>query len=292
MPRIIARCAAVLFVLLLSACGGGNPSPTLNLYMADAPTDQISAANISISEVTVTGDNGTLYYPFPAVTTLNFFALQGGLSAFLINVPLPAGHYTAITLYLEAAPGTTQSNVTLTGSGVNYPLVIPDGKPTKYTLPVNFIVYQNISANYTVDLNLRSSILPDPTNPYQFILQPDFRIIDNNDAGMISGTVAPSLVPSGCSPTVYVYSGQVTPTDVNVNAPPGTVQPISSALVGINFTTALYNFTVAWLPPGIYTVAFTCQAPQDDPTTADNITFSPVITATVNARQTTFVNIN
>lgn len=291
MPRIIARCAAVLCMLFLASCGGGSATPSLNLYVADAPVDGISTANISLSEVDVTGDNGTLYYQFPSITTLNFFQLQGGLSAFLINVPLPAGHYTSLTLYFNAAPGTSESSVTLIGSGNNLPLVIPAGKPTTYTIPVNFIVYQSISASYTVDLDLRSSILPDPTNPNQYILQPALRAVDNFDEGSITGTVDTTLIPSGCSPTIYVYSGKVTPTDVDVNAPPGTVQPISSALVGTNFTTAKYNFTVAWLPPGTYTLAFTCEATLDNPTTADNITFGPVITSSVTAGQTTFVSI-
>ncbi|HVC37893.1 MAG TPA: DUF4382 domain-containing protein [Gammaproteobacteria bacterium] len=293
MLRLIARSAAVLCVLLpLASCGGGGGNTSnLNIYVADAPIDQVNSVNISLSEVDVTGDTGTQYFPFPAVTVLNFYQLQGGLSAFLINLALPAGHYTSITLYFEAAPGTLESNITLIGNGNTYPLVIPAGAPTKFTLPVNFIVFQNINASYTFDLDLRSSVLPDPSNPYQYILQPVLRAVNNTDIGSITGTVATSLVPSGCSPTVYVYSGNVTPTDVNINAPAGTVQPISSALVGLNNTTAIYNFTVGWLPPGLYTVAFTCQANQDNPTTADNILFTPVITATVNANQTTFVTL-
>ncbi|MDE2090355.1 MAG: DUF4382 domain-containing protein [Gammaproteobacteria bacterium] len=292
MLRLFVRYIAVLCVLFLTSCGGGSgPSSNLYLYVADAPIDQINSANISMTEVDVTGDNGTQYFPFPTVTTLNFYNLQGGLSAFLANLALPSGHYTSITLHFEAAPGTLVSNVTLIGNGNTYPLVIPAGQPTTFTLPVNFIIFKNISASYTIDLNLRSSILPDPSNPNQYILQPVLRAVDNNDEGSITGTVATSLVPSGCSPTVYVYTGNVTPTDVDVNAPAGTVQPISSALVGINFTTAIYNFTVAYLPPGLYTIALTCQANLDNPTTADNIVFSPVITATVTAQQTTFVSL-
>lgn len=292
MLRLISRSAAVLCALILTSCGGSSSNQNLSLYVADAPIDQINSANISISEVDVTGDNGTLYFPFPLATTLNFYFLQGGLSAFLLNVGLPEGHYTSITLHFEAAPGTLQSNLTLIGNGNTYPLVIPAGAPTKFTLPVNFIIFQNINASYTVDLNLRSSILPDTSNPNQYILRPVLYVVDNTDKGSITGTVATTLIPSGCAPTIYVYSGNVTPTDVDVNAPPGTVQPISSALVGLNNTTAQYNFTVGWLPPGLYTLAFTCDPGLDDPTTADNLTLSPVITATVTAQQTTFVNIN
>jgi len=294
MLRLITRCAAVLCVLLfLTSCGGGSSnSPSLNLYMADAPIDAANSVNITLTELDVTGDAGTLYFLFPGPVTFNFYQLQGGLSQFLISQPLPTGHYTSITLYFEAAPGTLDSSITLIGNGNVYPLVIPAGAPTKITVPVNFIVFRNINANYTVDMDLRRSIYPDPNNPGQYILQPSLRAVNNLDAGSITGSVATTLVTSGCSPAIYVYSGKVTPTDVNINAPSGTVQPISSALVGINSTTAQYNFTVGWLPPGLYTVAFTCQAAQDNPTTTDNISFTSVTTATVNAGQTTFVSLN
>jgi hypothetical protein len=47
------------------------------------------------------------------------------------------------------------------------------------------------------------------------------------------------------------------------------------------------------LPPGTYTVAFTCQAAQDNPDQADAVvTFNPVSTAiSVTANQTTTVDI-
>ena len=294
MLRLIIRSVATLCMLLcLTSCGSNNNNTSnLNIYIADAPIDQASSINITLTELDVTGDNGTYYFPFPGPITFNFYNLQGGLSAFLTRQPLPTGHYTSITLYFEASPGTFESSLTLIGGGNSYPLVIPANAPTKVTLPVNFIIFNNISASYTIDLDLRSSIFLDPNNPNQYILQPSLRAIAVGDSGSITGTVANTLVTSGCSPSIYVYSGNVTPTDVNIYAPVGSVQPISSALVGVNSTTAIYNFTVGWLPAGTYTLAFTCEAGQDNPTMTDNILFTPVITATVNAGQTTFVNIN
>lgn len=292
MFRLIAQCAVVpCALLLLTSCGSGGSTSSVNIYMADAPIDAVNSVNVSLYEVDVTGDNGTLHFPFSAAVTLNFYQLQGGLSQFLLRADVPTGHYTAITLYFEAAPGTLDSNITLIGDGNTYPLVIPNGAPTVFTLPLNFIVTQNLSPGYTIDLDLRKSILPDPNDPAQYILQPSLRAINNDVAGSITGSVASALIPSGCSAAVYVYSGKVTPTDVNINAPSGTVQPISSALVGLNSTTAQYNFTVGWLPPGLYTLAFTCEAAQDNPTTTDHISFSAVTTASVAAQKTTFVSL-
>ncbi|MGH8282364.1 MAG: DUF4382 domain-containing protein [Gammaproteobacteria bacterium] len=293
MFRLITRSAAVLCTLLpLAGCGGGgNNNNGLALYVADAPIDNVNSVNISLTEVDVTGDEGTQYFPFASPVTLNFYQLQGGLSQFLLNASLPTGHYTSVTLYFDAAPGTLDSNISLIG-GSTLPLVIPAGAPTKITVPVNFIVFQNITASYTIDLDLRKSVLVDPSDPNQYLLQPALRAADNAASGQITGSVANTLVSSGCSGAVYVYSGKVTPTDVNINAPAGTVQPISSALVGVNGTTAAYNFTVGFLPAGQYTAAFTCQAALDDPTKTDNIKFLSTTTTTVKAGQTAFISLN
>ncbi len=293
MLRLIAKCTVVpCALLLLTSCGYGSSSSSgLAISVADAPIDTANSVNITLTEMDVTGQGGIHYFPFPSPVTLNFYQLQGGLSQFLIDANLPPGHYSSITLYFAATPGTTVSNITFIGGGT-YPLVIPNGAPTTFTLPVNFYLTQNGTANYTIDLDLRKSIFPDTNNPGQYILQPSLRIVNNAEAGSITGSVANTLVTSGCSGAVYVYSGQVTPTDVNINAPPGTVQPISSALIGINGTTAQYNFTVGFLPPGLYTVAFTCQAAQDNPTRTDNISFISVQTTTVVSGQTSFVNLH
>lgn len=295
MPRLLARFAAILCVaLLLASCGGGSSSNSNNisLYLADAPIDQASSVVVSFTEIDVTGDQGTFPFPFPQSTPINIYQLQGGLSQFLFQGTLPAGHYTSITLYFDALPGTLDSYVTLVGNGNSYPLVIPAGQPTKITVPVNFIVFQNLTASYTLDLDLRKSVLPDPSDPNQYILQPSLRAVSNNAYGMITGTVANKLVSSGCAGAVYVYPGKVTPTDVNINAPAGSVQPISSALIGVNNTTGQFAFTVGFLPAGDYTVAFTCQANLDNPTTSDNIQFPSTTTTSVKAGSTAFITLN
>jgi hypothetical protein len=54
-----------------------------------------------------------------------------------------------------------------------------------------------------------------------------------------------------------------------------------------------YYYQFTFLPPGSYTVAFTCQAGQDNRDQADSaVTFNPVKTGiTVAAKQTLTVNI-
>jgi hypothetical protein len=54
-----------------------------------------------------------------------------------------------------------------------------------------------------------------------------------------------------------------------------------------------YYYQFTFLPPGTYTVAFTCQAAQDDSDQTDSaVTFNPVKTGIlVTAKQTTTVDI-
>jgi hypothetical protein len=71
-----------------------------------------------------------------------------------------------------------------------------------------------------------------------------------------------------------------------------TSQPIASvAPVATSQPPYYYQFT--FLPPGSYTVAFTCQAAQDNPDQADAaVTFSQVKTAVaVTANMTTSLDI-
>jgi hypothetical protein len=106
--------------------------------------------------------------------------------------------------------------------------------------------------------------------------------------------VSNTLVPSGCTPGVYLYNGAVTaPEDMNgAAATTDTNQPLASKVpVADSQPPFYYQFT--FLPPGSYTVALTCQGAQDNPDQADPVvTFNPVKTGImVSAANTTTVDI-
>jgi hypothetical protein len=101
--------------------------------------------------------------------------------------------------------------------------------------------------------------------------------------GAIQGAVSSSLVTSTCSPGVYLYSGNVTaPEDINRSAPStDTNQPITRQQPTAS-STPPYSYQFTALPPGTYTLAFTCQAASDNPAQADpTVTFNPVKTGIV-----------
>lgn len=290
-------CLLALFpFLLLSGCGGGSSNSGLNVYIADGPIDSATSVVVTINAIHVTGTSGTTDYTFPTPTPVNLYQDgQGGLSIYLLaNGNLDAGTYQSISLDIDAKQGTSDSYLVLstdTTAQPVHPLYIPDGQPTTITAPINFTMQNGGTKGITIDFDLRASIVQDPSNSNDYILYPKIRAVDNEKYGTISGIVDNSLVTTACVPAVYIYSGDVTPGDVNINATSGEVQPITSALLTINSTTSSYNFNASFLSPGKYTVAFTCQAGDDHADQADNITFNPVTTATVTTGGDTVVEL-
>jgi hypothetical protein len=149
-------------------------------------------------------------------------------------------------------------------------------------------------ADYTIDFDLRKDITCPSGQAPVCTLKPADRLIDNTTVGNIQGVVSNTLVPNGCNPAVYLYNGTVSaPEDMNSAAPSSdTNQPLSSK-VPVATSQPPYYYQFAFLAPGTYTVAFTCQALQDDPDQADAaVTFNPVKTGiSVTAKMTTTVDI-
>ena len=139
------------------------------------------------------------------------------------------------------------------------------------------------SADFTIDFDLRKSVHVTGTGEY--MLRPTLRMVDNVMAGSISGTVDQSLVPGGCTPAVYVYSGAgVTPDDIDTDV--NTPDPVTTASVKQD-NMGVYRYKAAFLEAGSYTIAYTCDAAADYPTVDNTLSFSGTTTVTVTAKTTT-----
>lgn len=287
--RILKTASAAIAALFLSSCGGGGTSG-LNIYVTDAPVDLASSIVLSFSKVVLNGPNvpKPQTIAFNPVSSLNVFQLQGGLSgALAVQVPIATGHYTDLKITLAANSLSAQSSITLPDG--THILYIPNSQSDIVDVPVDFKFVSGQTVNLMLDFDMRKSIVQDPSDPTKYILIPSVRAILSDESGSIVGRVDPSLITC-TTPAVYVYSGKVsTPTDVDSNAPAGTLQPLATALVGLNSTSGEYDFTSAFLPAGTYTVAFTCQASQDVANQADNIAFTAMTTAVVTAKNSTLV---
>jgi Domain of unknown function (DUF4382) len=286
-----------LATLMVGGCGGGNGADTgtLRLSVSDAPVDGAQAVVVKFTGVELTGNGGggPVDITFPEPKTIDLMSQSGTASAVLFEQPIPAGSYGQIRLMVVADGDPANSYITLS-DGSMHGIQIPSGAETGLKLVSGFMVPSSGVVDYTIDFDLRKAITcPGGQSPACF-LKPALRLVDNTSVGNIQGAVSNVLVPNGCTPGVYLYSGSVTtPEDMNSAAPADDMnQPLASrAPVPTSQPPFYYQFT--FLQPGSYTIAFTCEAAQDNPDQADSsVKFTPVKTGImVSANQTATVDI-
>lgn len=289
LKRSLSIAVPALACLLLASCGAGHTSG-LNLFITDAPIDSASAVVVSFSRLQLSGpDVNTQTVNINPASAIDLYELQGGIAAVVSSrLQIQPGHYTQLNVTIASDSSNDQSYITLPDG--THTLYIPPGVPSQVNIPIDFTIASGGTVNLTMDFDLRRSIIQDPNDNSKYQLIPSIRAVQDELSGTLTGSIATSLI--SCSePAVYVYPGVVTPTDIDIDAPAGMAQPITTALVGYNITTSQYNYTAGYLPLGTYTVAFTCEASLDVANQANNISFTAVATGVVAARNTTFVNL-
>jgi hypothetical protein len=283
--------------LALSACGGGdsasNSMGQMRLAVGDAPIDSAEAVVVKFTGVELVPDTGNpINITFAQPRTIDLLTQSGTASAVLFNQPIAAGSYGQIRLMVMADGDPSNSYITLS-DGSMHGLLVPSGAQTGLKLVSGFVVPNSGVVDYTIDFDLRQAITCPPGQSPACLLKPVERLVDNTTVGNVQGTVSNTLVPNNCTPGVYLYNRTVTtPEDMNSSAPATDInQPIASK-VPVPTSQAPYYYQFTFLPPGTYTVAFTCQAAQDNADTADPVvTFSPVKSGiSVTANQTTTVD--
>jgi len=266
----------------------------MSLAVSDAPVDGAQAVVVKFTGIELTANSGNpVDITFAQPKTIDLMTQSGTASAVLFNQPIAAGSYGQIRLVVVADGNPSNSYIVLS-DGTMHGLQVPSGSETGLKLVTGFTVPSSGVVDYTIDFDLRQAITCPPGQAPACFLKPVERLVDNTTVGNIQGVVSASLVPTGCTPGVYLYSGTVTaPEDMNSTAPPtDTNQPLASKVPVAN-SQPPYYYQFTFLPPGSYTVAFTCQAALDNPDKADGaVIFNPVKTGiSVVASQTTTVDI-
>jgi uncharacterized protein DUF4382 len=292
---VIAAAAVLATYGTLTGCGGSNDGAMesgmgqMSLAVADAPVDGAQAVVVKFTGVELTGNGGSpITITLAQPKTIDLLKQSGMASAVLFDQPIPAGSYGQIRL-MVVADGDPSNSYIIFSDGTMHGLQVPSGSETGLKLVSGFSVPSGGVVDYTIDFDLRQAITCPPGQAPACILKPAQRLVENHTVGNIQGAASPALVPVGCTPAVYLYSGSVTvPEDMNSTAPATDAnQPTGSkALVANSSTPYYYQFT--FLQPGTYTLAFTCQADQDNPDQSDSVvTFAPVKTGiTVTAGMT------
>ncbi len=289
---------------LLTACGGGGASSaTMNLGITDGPVASASAVVVSFTgvELQPSGGGNAITFNFSSPKTIDLLQEQNGNEASLLSgASIPAGNYDWIRLLLNVSSSGTVANSYIEINGAQYPLVIPSGAQTGLKLVQGFTMTANQVADFTIDFMLQQSITAPPgqttgSGTQEYILKPALRLINNVQAGTISGTVALSTLQSnsaclvgsstgsGALPNaqVYIFSGTVTPSS--------TLAPVVEPQITLS-STGSYSYDQPFLLAGSYTLALACTSTSSTGTTT--VAFIPAAgqSATVTANQTTTVN--
>lgn len=309
---------AASIMATLTACGGGSssndntaPPPSDNttsesqfrLDVSDAPVDEASAVVVYFSAVELTGDNGVTRFEVENETggdvAVNLLDYQGSDFTTLINnKTIVAGEYSQVRLeiteesYIELDDGT-------------YPLEVPSGE-LKFD---GFTAVEGEEAAYTVEFDLRKSLV-DPEGQQKVFLKPrGVRLVANTEVGTISGEISEQWIleqrclvkaDTNIGNAVYIYNQtdvalENLGDDATVNGDASAeVAPYTTAEVRMNAETGAFEYEAAYLPEGQYTVGFSCLAsfdfPESDESSEDGFEILVKSEASVTAEQTTTVN--
>jgi len=297
---------AVAGAMVLGACGGGGGSTgnsTLNLALTDAPVSGITKVWIQFTGVEVKPAGGApIDIMFSGGKGFDLLTLQGGTTAaFLNGSTVPAGDYQWVRLMVDTTPGALY----VVDSTGQHDLTIPSGAETGLKLTQGFTMPVGGVAQFTVDFMLSKSLIAPQGQSPDYMLKPVLRLVDNAQVGTLSGTFQPTTLSaqSNCgthAPVVYLYQGgNITPDDLYMPSSgsteadaAGTAEPFTMATASLN-SMSEYAYSIAFLPAGTYTVAFTCDP--DDPTLDEDtltpdpihfVTYSQPVTVTANATST------
>ncbi len=295
----------------LVACGGSedfdsNETGTMSMGITDAAVDDVTEVRLTLSAVEVKprdGERVRVDYEEEPLVIENLLDLQGSLSTEIMEeTEVPAGRYNWIRLHVIG--GAPDSRI-VTEQGEHFDLFVPgqqqggEDSQRHMQLVSGFTVPVDGHAHFVIDVDLRRA-LTRPANADHYLLRPAVRIVDDVEVGTIRGTVEDSLVTADTCTNdldadkgnaVYLYGGHdASLGDVHVDEngePVGNENPITVANVRQDPDTGLYEYEVGFVPAGDYTIAFTCQAMDDDESEADEIEFSEGANIGVEAGETT-----
>lgn len=282
---------------LLAGCGGGSggstetPMGRISLGITDAPVDGATAVVVKFTAVELKPEDGDAFtINLTPAQSVDLLVLAGGGSrALLENYSVPAGHYQSIRLLIEAQQNQPSSYIDF-ASGARYPLYVPSGSESGLKLIRGFTVAAGSNSNFTIDFDLRKSVIAPPGQAPNYLLKPVLRMVDNLQVGAIAGKVDAALVTTGCSPQVYIFTGAgVVPDDLDPAAPPD-VDPLVSVPVKLDTATGEYRFRAGFIEVGEYTASFTCDGAIDTPEGEEVLVFTGTQNLSVNTNQTTTID--
>ena len=294
--------------LLLTACGGssggesftiGNGKPpapdpgVVSIGFSDAPVDDVKEVTIEVDKITFrkSGDDVVVdTFTIPELNLvdaetfqINLLDYQGSNQLLVIDsIELEDGEYSDIIL-----------DILDEDLGNSYVVELDDDDQKIIKVPSDtlklgsFTVTGEETQKFTVEFNLRESLVYKPGDDEYNLKPRGVRIQNNSDDSSLSGNVASELfdTETDCAAkteplegnVIYLYEGHGLDIDDLVDTydpsedqdediPSGAERPFTSVAVD-----GSENYKIAFLPAGDYTLAFSCNAADDDPEQYDGL---------------------
>lgn len=296
------KATVIVLSLLATACGSGTSSSgstsgssgSVSLKITDAPIDGASKVVIEFLgvEFRSSSDNTKVNFDFPPMS-LDLLTLQGLTTSTLLDgATLPVGEYDEIRLKINADDDGELDSYIKLSDGSEHELKIPSGTSSGLKIKGNLTITENSSGNFTIDFDLRRSIVM-AGNSGKYLLKPVLRLTEDKETGNITGLIDTGLLNAGtCSDSdpvtdnaVYVFESNVIPDDIDSSSDID-IEPIATVLLDDTF-----NYTAAFLMAGQYTVAFTCNTNAEDIDSDNDLKFTGTKLVTVIARESTIANL-
>jgi len=309
--RLAATFFIISLVTALVSCGGdsggSSSSPgTVSLGLSDAPVGDLSEVVITIDGIKLKRKDGDdcddntesddcAYIDHFTddgddvdTVQVDLLKLQGSDNKIIVEeIELEAGEYDQLRLSV-IDEDTNYSWVKEKATGDALKLLKVPSDELKLG---GFTVESGGVQVFIIEFNLHKAMTYNP-GPDRYILKPrGVRVVDVETAASISGEVDIELFDgNNTSPcmdkedvnvgnVIYLYQGHVLnnvdnladnfDSDVDDNVPDAAIAPYASETVAEEDGT--YTYEIAYLAPGNYTLAFTCEAEEDDSERFDGI---------------------
>ncbi|MEE4178236.1 MAG: DUF4382 domain-containing protein [Bacteroides sp.] len=256
-------------VFMFSSCqkDAERTKGTLHLSLTDAPIDEYDITGVFITFTGIEynqGDEWHVLEGFEGPQTFNLLDLTDGVSAPLGIFDLEPGDYNQIRFMLDA-PEEGNGNHPNPGCYLEFggdpentqPLFVPSGSQTGFKAIGGFTIPEAGDLYVTADFDVRKSVVV-AGNSGKFILKPTIRLIVEDRAGNIDGTI---LNPAEDKDyVVYVYGDglyEATEAAEPVDENPRFPNAISSDLVEL--VDEELKFFLGYLPAGLYDLVIVSQ---------------------------------
>jgi len=289
-----------LSALLITACGGSGeetPLPSFSLSVSDAPVDDLSEVVVCFNQIELKGNSQDIVF-----TVGNESGMIAANDLCLDN----SGDVISNTVGLDLLQYTGSDSITLVdgisieaGNYTQLRLIMSDGSygidaqttaKISVSVPSNELKLDGFTATLggTVDFTLEFDLNKGMTNPVGqagYFLKPrGVRLVNNNEAGHIDGTVSETLlIDNQCTPlsdstvnvaSVYIYGGLGLTIDTleDNGGDESENLPYASTAVTFNSEQTSYNFEIGFIKAGDYTIAVSCDT-EDDPEIDEEVNF-------------------